>query len=147
MKLHNTVMIAALVLASSALCATAQDTDTRPPRQQGPAAPGGPNGQNRGPGMNRMPPPPVMAALDANHDGVIDATEIANASAALMTLDKNSDGKLTPDELRPPRPEGRRQGGPNGGNGPRGPRGPGGQGEFGGPGGQNPPPNDVNPED
>ena len=50
-----------------------------------------------------------MAALDANHDGVIDADEIANASAALRKLDKNGDGKLTMDELRPPR----RQGGPS----------------------------------
>jgi Ca2+-binding EF-hand superfamily protein len=48
-----------------------------------------------------LPEPPLMAALDANHDGVIDATEIANAPAALVTLDKNGDGKLTPDELRP----------------------------------------------
>lgn len=154
MKLHKSVMIAALVLASSALCATAQDANNnnRPPRQQGPAGPGsqnGPNGQNRGPGMNRMPPPPVIAVLDANHDGVIDAEEIANASAALKTLDKNGDGKLTPDELRPPRPEGRGPGGPDGANGPRGPRGPRGQGGFGGlggPGGQNPPPNDADQE-
>jgi hypothetical protein len=42
--------------------------------------------------------------LDANHDGVIDETEIANASAALRTLDKNGDGKLTLDELMPPHP-------------------------------------------
>ena len=53
-----------------------------------------------------MPPSPLMEALDANHDGVIDANEIANASAALKALDKNGDGKLTPDELRPPRPQG-----------------------------------------
>ncbi|MEI6084802.1 MAG: EF-hand domain-containing protein [Verrucomicrobiota bacterium] len=51
------------------------------------------------------PPPPIIATLDANHDGVIDADEIANAPAALKTLDKNGDGQLTPDELRPPRPE------------------------------------------
>ena len=57
-------------------------------------------------------------ALDANHDGVIDANEIANASAALKTLDKNGDGKLTPDELRPPRPQGGdRQGPPPGQDG------------------------------
>ncbi|MGH7969197.1 MAG: EF-hand domain-containing protein, partial [Limisphaerales bacterium] len=49
-------------------------------------------------------PPPLIAALDANHDGVIDADEIANAPAALKTLDKNGDGKLTMDELMPPRP-------------------------------------------
>jgi hypothetical protein len=33
---------------------------------------------------------------------VIDAEEISNAPAALRTLDKNGDGQLTPDELRPP---------------------------------------------
>ena len=54
------------------------------------------------------PPPPasfLLQALDAKHDGVIDADEIAKASSSLKTLDKNSDGKLTPDELRPPCPE------------------------------------------
>ncbi|MGA2262232.1 MAG: hypothetical protein ABSH28_12430 [Acidobacteriota bacterium] len=54
----------------------------------------------RGPGG---PPQPVFAALDTNHDGVIDGTEIANAASALLTLDKNHDGKLTPDELFGPR--------------------------------------------
>ena len=34
-------------------------------------------------------------ALDANHDGVISADEIANAPAVLKTLDKNGDGQLT----------------------------------------------------
>jgi hypothetical protein len=42
--------------------------------------------------------------LDVNKDGVIDETEIANAVAELKTLDKNGDGKLTPDELMPPPP-------------------------------------------
>jgi hypothetical protein len=50
------------------------------------------------------PPSPLMMVLDANHDGVIDAEEISNAPAALRMLDKNGDGQLTPDELRPARP-------------------------------------------
>jgi hypothetical protein len=75
-----------------------------PPRRDGPDGPGN--------GTNRPPAPPIVAALDANGDGIIDADEIANAPAALKTLDKNGDGKLTPDEFRPPHPFGR--GGPGG---------------------------------
>jgi hypothetical protein len=43
-----------------------------------------------------------MTAIDANGDGVLDASEISRAPAALKSLDKNGDGKLTPDECRPP---------------------------------------------
>lgn len=39
--------------------------------------------------------------VTVSHDGVISADEIANAPAALKTLDKNNDGQLTQDELRP----------------------------------------------
>ena len=42
-----------------------------------------------------------MVALDADKDGQISAKEIANAAAALKSLDKNKDGKLTQDEIRP----------------------------------------------
>ena len=59
---------------------------------------------------------PLMEALDTNRDGVIDADELKNASASLLKLDKNGDGKLTQDELRPSRPPG--------GRGPGGPGGP-----------------------
>ena len=86
--------------------------------------------------------PPVIHALDANHDGVVDADEIANAPAALKTLDKNGDGKLTMDELMPPPPQG--MGGfpgdgqgPGNGPQPRRPR-PNSGGNFDGPPG--PPP-------
>ena len=44
---------------------------------------------------------PALAALDADHDGAISASEIKCAAAALVTLDKNNDGKLTLDELLP----------------------------------------------
>jgi Ca2+-binding EF-hand superfamily protein len=46
---------------------------------------------------------PVLAALDADHDGVISVAEIANAPAALVTLDQNRDGLLTAEELLPMR--------------------------------------------
>lgn len=50
------------------------------------------------------PPRPsnvIVHVLDANRDGTIDAGEIARAPAALKTLDRNGDGKLTNDELMP----------------------------------------------
>ena len=68
----------------------------------------------------RPPPSPLIEALDVNHDGIIDANEIANATAELKTLDKNGDGKLTRDEYCPPPPPGMGNGGPD--NGP--PQGP-----------------------
>jgi len=49
-------------------------------------------------------PPLLVATLDANHDGVIDAGEIAKASQALRSLDKNADGSLSREELRRSRP-------------------------------------------
>ena len=96
-----------LALGAAALVVSAQDY-------------GGPqngNGQNGPPLRGGRPPVPlIVAALDANHDGVIDAQEIANASAVLKSLDRNGDGKLTPDEFMGPRPQ--RPGGP--GRGPGG---------------------------
>ena len=60
--------------------------------------------QGQRPGLQRrLPPLPLLQVLDANHDGVIDAKEIDNAKQALLKLDKNKDGKLTPDEYLPPR--------------------------------------------
>jgi EF hand len=92
---------------------------------------------NRPPGGHRHGPPmmPLIMALDANHDGVISADEIANAAVALKTLDKNGDGQLTKDEYMPHPP--RRPGGPQDGaqEGPKdgpppgdGPKGPDGEG-------------------
>jgi hypothetical protein len=61
---------------------------------------GPPNGgAGRQPGMPM--PSPIIAALDTNQNGIIEAGELANATTALKTLDKNRDGKLTEDEFRP----------------------------------------------
>jgi len=73
----------------------------------------GPQNQNGndfgGPPRGHRPSPPaIVAAVDANHDGVIDADEMTNAASALSALDKNGDGVLTPDEFvgrRPQRPD------------------------------------------
>lgn len=44
---------------------------------------------------------PLMMALDADKDGIISASEVENASKALAKLDKDGDGALSPEELRP----------------------------------------------
>lgn len=93
MKKTYTILALSVIAVASSF---AQDGPKHPPQ-------GGPNG-------HRPPPPPLVTALDANHDGVIDSTEMDNASAALKTLDKNGDGKLTQEELRPSRPEGGKPG-------------------------------------
>jgi len=97
--------MAAMALGASALTLSAQDAggpppdNSQPPMQQPPPGPGGPGRHGHHP-----PAPAIVRALDANHDGVIDAQEIANASAVLKTLDKNGDGVLTPDEFMGPPP-------------------------------------------
>ena len=125
-----------LALGASVCSSLAQDADNRPPRgerpPQGEGRPDSPDGgPRRGPGGpggdSQRQRPPLIAALDANNDGVIDEAEMANATAALKKLDKNGDGKLTMDELMPPRQQG----------GPRGPGGPDGAG-VGGPEGRRP---------
>lgn len=55
----------------------------------------------RGGGPMRDMLPPLLRALDADGDREISADEIANATAALKTLDADENGKLTLDELRP----------------------------------------------
>ena len=100
MKTNMKIMLTVLALGASAFIASAQNNTDGPPGG-GQGGPGGPGGQGR----HRPPVPAIVAALDANHDGVIDADEIANAPAALKSLDKNGDGKLTPDEFMGPRPQ------------------------------------------
>lgn len=60
-------------------------------------------------------PPPIIAVLDADQDGVISAEEIENSPNTLLLLDQNGDGELTREELRPegrpPRGGGRPPGG------------------------------------
>jgi predicted O-methyltransferase YrrM len=90
MNSYSRILIASLALAVSALSTTAQSAGAPPP--------GSPGGAGQ-----RPPTLPIITALDANDDGVIDADELANATGALKKLDKNSDGKLSADEFRPPR--------------------------------------------
>jgi hypothetical protein len=109
MKIRHTLLLTVIALGASAGMAIAQDNNPPPP--------GPPPGEG---GDRPRRVPPLMEALDANKDGVIDEKEIANASAALKSLDKNQDGKLTMDEIHPPRPGG--PGGPGGAGGDAGAR-------------------------
>jgi len=82
--MRTLIVIALLGITAWALSATAQDMQWPPP----------------------PPPDPMLMALDTNTNGVISADEIVNAPTALKTLDANSDGQLTQDELRPACPMG-----------------------------------------
>lgn len=145
MKTLNT-LLAVAALGATTLAAIAQD-GPKPDRPQGgpqgrqgnerrgdQRPEGGPEGQRRPEGQaNRPMISPLFSALDANNDGVIDATEISQATAHLRKLDKNGDGKITQEEIgnrmgrgpagqeggagegrRGPRPEGAAEGGPRG---------------------------------
>ena len=121
--------VLALLVASVTVSVLAQPPqDERPPGGDRPDGPP-PEGRRRDgePGQPGRPPMPnpLVAALDTNGDREISAEELQAATASLLTLDKNADGKLTDDEMRPPRPDGggREDGGPRDG-GPRdgGPR-------------------------
>ena len=127
MKRWTIVLAAMVALVLVADAATAQPPGgggRRPGGADGDRQPGGPGG--RGSGF-RFPPSPMMSALDADKDGELSAKEIKNASDALKKLDKNNDGKVDRNELRPPRPTGRSRGGrpgegsgrPGGGSGGR----------------------------
>lgn len=116
MKPNNRWFALALALGLPAVTVLAQDGNPPPGRDRRPPREGV---GERGPGEGmRRPIPPVMVALDSNHDGVIDEQEIEQASASLKKLDKNGDGKLTMEELRPAPPQGAEGDGPR----RRGPR-------------------------
>ena len=91
-KLHYIAALAALASAGALSAQTADPTAPRGPRGPGHRGPGGHGGH------------PIVRALDADKDGEISATELANAKAALAALDKNADGNVSIDELRPARP-------------------------------------------
>ncbi len=78
---------ALLYVSGGAVAQTPPATPSEGPR------PGGP------PRVN-----PIVAALDTDKDGSLSAAEIAAAGTTLKTLDKNQDGKLAAEELRPPPP-------------------------------------------
>jgi len=106
MKNQATLLLTTLALGVSTCIAGAAEGSGPPPGR-------GPGAGGYGAGGGQSPRSPLLAVLDANADGTIDADEIAKATEALKKLDKNNDGKVTPDDYRPPMPAGGRgQGGP-----------------------------------
>lgn len=73
------------------------------------AAGGQPGGPAMGPRPEFVVGAMVLKALDADGNGEISASEIADAPKVLAKFDKNSDGKLDKEEMlaQAPRPEGR----------------------------------------
>jgi Ca2+-binding EF-hand superfamily protein len=88
MKTLNCLFLSAAVLTATALSA-----------QTGPA--GGPRGGGRGGPHGPSRGNPVVRALDTDQNREISAAELANASAALLTLDTDKDGALSAAELHP----------------------------------------------
>jgi hypothetical protein len=117
--------LVAFALASSATAEPEIGPPPGPPPHDGPRPPHGPH---------HPPHDPLRRALDADGDHVISSEEIANAASALKSLDRNGDGKLDREEMRPPMPPGmqRRPGPPEGRRGPP-PEGSEGRGDFRGP--------------
>jgi len=90
-----------------------------------PGPPPGPGHDGGGPGGEVHDDPhrnpmfhALLRAIDADGDGLISMGEMNHAADALLALDKNSDGKLSHEELCPPHH------GPNDGHQPPPPRGP-----------------------
>ncbi len=126
---HDGVLSEAEVKASSDVLAKADKNhdgeitpdELRPQKPNGKQKPDGkqpPNNDNKdkppGPPPGKFPVPPVIAALDADHNGTISAEELEGATEALKKLDINQDGELSPDEMRPAGPPPREDGGPQG---------------------------------
>ncbi len=99
-------LLAALLCGAAAMSASAQAPGapgplTTPPPLLPLSSPPPPPPQ-----MHHMSarPNPLFDALDTNHDGIISAEEIANASVSLKALLKNGSDHLTREDLRPSGP-------------------------------------------
>lgn len=88
-----------LTLITAALAAGTVLT-TAQPAERGPR-PERPRAQRPGGAQQPVRVNPFFVMFDANHDGVIDQQEVAKAAEVLKKLDRDGDGKITPQEFRP----------------------------------------------
>ncbi len=91
-RLFRSTLLATLLCGSATVSLLAQGPGGPPP--------GGPGGRHHGPPAGG----PLFDALDTNHDGVLSADEMANATASLKSLLKNGATQLTHEDLRPMHP-------------------------------------------
>jgi hypothetical protein len=92
------LLLAGLALGTSAvLSAQTTDSDSNPRRGGRGHGPGGPGGPGRG-------VHPIVRALDTDKNRELSAEEIASAPASLKALDRNADGAVSFEDLRPQRP-------------------------------------------
>lgn len=80
-----------------------------PPGQRG--RPGRYNGEDGNADRFGPPPNPILHLLDKDRDGEVSAAELDNAESSIRELDRDGDGTLSREELRPPHPPGGDRGG------------------------------------
>ena len=92
-----------LILISTCLMILQGQSIVVAQRNQERGGQGGMQGQRggQGRGSSQRQAPPLIRIFDADGDNILSADEIAVASQVLKKLDKNEDGKVTMDELRP----------------------------------------------
>lgn len=142
------VFLVAALVAVPAVLVLAQPPNGPPRRPDGdqrrdryergnpppPGARGGPGrfgDEDGNDGRFGPPPNPILQILDKDRDGEVSAAELDNAESSIRELDRDGDGTLSREELRPPHPpgqdrgraaSGRERGDARGGPADRGPR-------------------------
>lgn len=96
-KLHRILLTLSLSSAAVLSAQTTTPDSSTGAHRGGPGGPGGHGGPRRGGN-------PIVRVIDADKNGELSSTELANAPAAIRTLDANGDGIVSADELRPMRP-------------------------------------------
>lgn len=100
--MKRTIIPLVLTILACATISNAQPP--RPPHGPPPQGGGGNQGQGGGEQGKPRPGPPLFNVIDQDHDGVLSKKELRKAKEAILTLDKNGDGEITLDEIRPPGP-------------------------------------------